>query len=476
MRKVAAPKSLNVTSEPDQAPAQRLYGRTETSNLDLPERSRASGTTHLVVSKSAKLSSRQRTGEWAILSAAMVISVLVMIYAQLPGVNQTGSGISVDERHYLRWLEELALLKQQGASSGEIISAVFAVNGGDRPLSVLFMLFLADLTGLPGATIVRFLPVLLAPALVASSYLLVRLVRPAALGAVKGRNSVVASTVAIAAAMSPQIVVGLYAGILANWLALIPGLFSVVMAVKISEHTKNKDLDWRKLSASAAALFALLIITNLFHVYTWGYLVLALVLFTVISFVVLRKSASIDRRILLKICFILGSVIVASVAADYIKSSIFSVNSGLSQESILAGNTLSPANFLSRWEALGFTFSSYVGGFLSNPVIMALALLWVFRSSYLKAFDRLLLSMIFLLSVPILFGSSDIQARVFYVVPLFIPALLSLNSLRQHSNGTFFLAIFALATSMAVYALRAMTNMELVLPEGYEVEEPFLIP
>jgi hypothetical protein len=107
---------------------------------------------------------------------------------------------------------------------------------------------------------------------------------------------------------------------------------------------------------------------------------------------------------------------------------------------------------------------------------MALALLWVFRSSYQKAFDRLLLSMIFLLAIPILFGSSDIQARVFYVVPLFIPALLSLNSLRQQNNGTFFLAISALAISMAVYALRAITNMDLVLPEGYEIEEPFLIP
>ncbi|HEY8139626.1 MAG TPA: hypothetical protein VIE86_00920 [Nitrososphaera sp.] len=386
-------------------------------------------------------------------------------------------GISVDERHYLRWLEELELLRQQGASSGEIISAVFAVNGGDRPLSVLFMLFLADVTGLPGATIVRFLPVILAPALVASSYLLVRLVRPAVLvGTIQGRKSIVASTVAVAAAMSPQIVVGLYAGILANWLALIPALFSIVVAVKISEHAKSKDLDWRKLSASAAVLFALLALTNLFHVYTWGYLVLALGLFAVISFVVMRKSASVDRRVLLKVSVILGSVIVASVAADYAKSSFLSVTSGLSQESILAGNTLSPTNFLSRWEALDFTFSSYVGGFLSNPVIMALALLWVFRSSYQKAFDRLLLSMIFLLAVPILFGSSDIQARVFYVVPLFIPALLSLNSLRQNNNGTFFLAMFTLAISMAVYALRAIANMDLVLPEGYEVEEPFLIP
>ena len=106
---------------------------------------------------------------------------------------------------------------------------------------------------------------------------------------------------------------------------------------------------------------------------------------------------------------------------------------------------------------------------------MALALLWVFRSSYLKAFDRLLLSMLFLLAVPMLFGSSDIQARVFYVVPLFVPALLSLNSVRRDNNRVFYFAMIALMSSMAVYALRAMTNMDLVLPEGYEIEEPFLI-
>ena len=478
MRKIVQGKSKDGKSENEQASAHpRAHYKTETKNLDLLEGSRASGAAHIVVSESTALSHPHRTGERMILLAALVISVLVMIYPHIPGVNQSGSGISVDERHYLRWLEELELLRQQGASSGEIISAAFAVNGGDRPLSVLFMLFLMDATGLTGATVVRFLPVLLAPALVASSYLLVRLVRPAFLvGAVQGRKGIVASTVAVAAAMSPQIVVGLYAGILANWLALIPAFFSIVVAVKISEYAKGKDLDWRKLSAGAAALFALLTLIDLFHIYTWGYLVLALAVFIAISFVVLRKSASVDRRVLLKVTVVLGGVIVASVAADYAKSSLFSVTSGLSQESILAGNTLSPANFLSRWEALDFTFSSYVGGFLSNPVIMALALLWVFRSSYQKAFDRILLSMIFLLTVPILFGSSDIQARVFYVVPLFIPALLSLNSLRQQNNGTFFLAIFALAISMAVYALRAIINMDLVLPEGYEVEEPFLIP
>lgn len=478
IRKVIPVGSRDHKSEPELPPAHPgSHDNAKTKNFDVTQGSRASGAAHVVVSKPTTLSSRHRRGEWAILLAAMVISVLVMIYPHIPGVNQSGSGISVDERHYLRWLEELELLTQQRASSGEIISAVFVINGGDRPLSVLFMLLLTDATGLTGATIVRFMPVLLAPALVASSYLLVRLLHPEVLvGADQGRKGIVASTVAIAAAMSPQIVVGLYAGILANWLALIPALFSIVIAVKIAEYAKSKDLDWRKLSASAAALFGLLTLVDLFHVYTWGYLVLALAVFTAISFVVLRKSASVDRRVLSKVSVILGCVIVASIAADYAKSSLFSVTSGLSQESILAGNTLSPANFLSRWEALDFTFSSYVGGFLSNPVIMALALLWVFRSNYQKAFDRFLLSMIFLLTVPILFGSSDIQARVFYVVPLFIPALLSLSSLRQQNSGTFFLAISALAISMAVYALRAITNMDLVLPPGYEVEEPFLIP
>lgn len=343
MRKVAPGRSKDGRSEPENAPEHTgLPGKSETKNLDLLERSRASGAANVVVSKPTSLSYRHKSGEWAILLAAMVISVLVMMYPYLPAVNQTGSGISVDERHYLRWLEELELLRQQGASSGEIISAVFAVNGGDRPLSVLLMLFLSEVTGLPGATVVRFLPVILAPALVASSYLSVRLVRPAILvWEIQGRKSIVASTVAIAAAMSPQIVVGLYAGILANWLALIPALFSIVLAVKISEYAKSKDLDWRKLSASAAALFALLTLTDLFHVYTWGYLVLALALFTIISFVVLRKSASVDRRVLLKVSLILGAVIVASVAADYAKSSLFSVTSGLSQETVGISQQLS---------------------------------------------------------------------------------------------------------------------------------------
>jgi len=81
-----------------------------------------------------------------------------------------------------------------------------------------------------------------------------------------------------------------------------------------------------------------------------------------------------------------------------------------------------------------------------------------------------------LLAIPLLFGTNVIQARILYVIPLFVPAVLAFYNPNQKNNTIFSFSAIALGTSVLVYTLLAMTNLYFVVPENFELEKPFLIP
>jgi hypothetical protein len=423
---------------------------------------------------------------WTILCCALIIGPLITVYPHLPGVNESGMGISTDERHYLSWLSELrevgAVQESNIASFTETIRAAFMINGGDRALSLLLILGLGSLTGISDAVVLRLiLPGILAFGLVVSTYVFVRhgLHRKEENQEVINKDKKIAAIVAILASFSPQIVVGQYAGILANWFALIPAFFALLLALRITQEgecsTPNQT-NWTRLFLYSLSLFVILLIAMLFHVYTWGYTTLVIILFTAIWYFSIRKSRRVQRKTILKVTAILASVLLASVITDYAKSSYFGTVSGLSQDSFLAGRTFNLENFNSRWDIIHMTLMFYVGGFLSNPVIVILTLLWIIKVNHLTGLDRLIYCMIFLLTIPILFGSDVIQARILYVIPMYIPAVLALVNMRQRSDRTILIAISAVSLSIAVYALRAMANLYLVIPENFELEDDFLVP
>jgi hypothetical protein len=101
-----------------------------------------------------------------------------------------------------------------------------------------------------------------------------------------------------------------------------------------------------------------------------------------------------------------------------------------------------------------------------------LALIWALKNNYLRSFDRLVFATLLIFAIPILFGTTVIQARVLYLIPLYIPAVMVL--LDQKRDKLVSYAIVAFALSVAVYALRAVANLYLVLPDGYELDKPFL--
>ncbi|MCI0565308.1 MAG: hypothetical protein MN733_43135, partial [Nitrososphaera sp.] len=134
---------------------------------------------------------------------------------------------------------------------------------------------------------------------------------------------------------------------------------------------------------------------------------------------------------------------------------------------------------LSKWDELKFTMGVYVGGFLSNPMLFILTLLWVvLRADFSIGLDRTVLVMLFLISFPIMFGTQEFQTRVLYNTPFVIPAAIILFAMGQKGGNprrTMMILVTA-SLIMATYALRSMANLYLVAPEYYTLTDQFLLP
>jgi hypothetical protein len=282
----------------------------------------------------------------------------------------------------------------------------------------------------------------------------------------KGQPVLYAAIGAIFAVFSPQVVVGEYAGFLANWIALIAAFFALYFLMSGWE-SQNRS----QIIRSFGILFGILVVMMLVHLYTWAHTLTIILLFAGISFLLTRKTV---HRPKFKIIFLLV-VVGTAFSIDYARSSYLSTPAAAESSSALATNIL-PQETAGRWDRLFFTMSVYVGGFLSSPALFLLALVWIVKSDMSKSFDRLMLSMFFILAVPIAVGSVEFQTRVLYNIPFQIPALMAIYGASFKDRTTRSLLIIAVVLSFASYALRAFAGLYLELPQGYVLDKQFLLP
>jgi hypothetical protein len=442
-----------------------------------------------------------RISSRAIVASALIVSVLITVFPHLPPINPKGVGVSTDEQFYINWMNKL---RSQSALNHEdtrgrddlfsIIESAFAINKGDRPFTLLIILALANLTALPDIAIIRYLPVVLAPLLVLATYLFIKYI-PAGTSKEKVgpleqlyryHNIAIdprfcASIAALFTAFSLQIIVGEYAGFLANWFAIILAYLIFYYVIK-SWQSSN----FQKTIIYSILIFALLILIMLFHVYTWEYLLAFTFFFSALSYIFGRKSVTHSKVKIL----ILLIIICSTLSIDYYSKSQFINNyqTPISSDSAVARNIENAQGQESIWNRLYFTLGTYVGGFLSNPVLYLLALVWVIGANPKRDLDRVLLSMLFMIAIPILIGSVEFQTRLLYNMPFQIPAALIVASsiTMPISTNTFrirwwqvdnrILLLIAVIAVMACFAIRAMSNLYLVTPDGYTLGNQFLLP
>jgi hypothetical protein len=404
------------------------------------------------------------------LAIALVVAPLLMIYPHLPGINPGGEGISTDEQYYLKWMTELrsAIANSDGTIFQKALAA-FSINNGDRPIALLLILSISDLTQHSDLMVIRFLPVALAPSIVASNYLLLRHSLNTKLIGVQ-RVKVFAAIGSVFAAFSPQIVVGEYAGLLANWIALTLMYSAFFFLVRLWDQEQLQSI-----VVSGVVLSLILCLIMFVHLYTWSYILPCIVVFAGIAYIATRKATS---QLKTKI-IILACVIATSYVANMISSTLLDIPTARESVSAL-GSIVEPRDTTDRWERLNFTLSAYVGGFLSNAPLFLLSIVAVVRSK-LYGLNILMFALISMLSVPLLIGSVEFQTRMLFNTPIHLAAVVALIWIggelgRCHDEKLLQkLLIVTILLVVITFALRAMANLPLGLPDGVVIERQFLL-
>jgi hypothetical protein len=360
-----------------------------------------------------------------LLSAIMVLSIFIVMIPHLDGqFNKVGEDTTV----YVDWIEEM----KDSRNTGELLNFLF-IKTGDRPLSLLVLhSILTIFSNNPVIAFEIFLPGILAPLLVLSTYLLTKEIT---------RNTMASLFTSFITAVSFQIMIGVYAGFYANWMALILGYFSICFAIRFLNREHKGDIIGFTIS-----IVALLFI----HSYTWTIITTFLIIFLL----VLRWRKFYESRPIRTILIIIASVIAIDVAKGILLDTFSAVTRNVLIAEKYGGGLL---NLGARWTVLVRTVEVFLAGIYGNIIILILA---IYCAIMLK-FNNLAgyFTMIFLSIgiLPLFFGDKIVQSRVFYDIPFQIPAGFALTSIFMSKKGKF--KSIVIGTSLLAIAIYTMNNL-----------------
>jgi hypothetical protein len=366
----------------------------------------------------------------------VLISISLVIIPHNPTINKNNQEIGVDTHYYVEWIAPL----MSSNNTQEFVHQAFTVQGhqGDRPIALIFLFAIVTLIDIHNASyILDHVPLILGPALVLVVYFLTRELTS---------NEVSALFASFLTAVSFQMLVGIYAGFYANWLALIIGYLSVIFLFRYLRKSKKQDL----------FVYGLLLVTSLLtHVYTWTIFVFV---FAILLAVMLRASDFSRKSII-----ILLLVTLASVVIDIARISITGSISGIAADTEIAGGYTGSEEYIQRWATLIETIHIYIGGQFSNFIVIALGLYWLFFSTLRKASDIFLIIFLSTAIIPLFVGNSALQIRVLYNIPFQIPAAIGLTYMNNRA-GSAHNRIFVAASIMWLIAMSifAVSNFALI--------------
>jgi hypothetical protein len=357
----------------------------------------------------------------------MILSIAIALVPHHPAVNKDNQQIGVDTDYYIQWVNPLI----DSHDYKQFLQHAFITQSvGDRPLTLIFLFTIAKVTNANLFFIIEHLPVILGPALVLVIYFLTRQLTS---------NDTASLFSSFLTAISFQPLIGIYAGIYANWFALIIGYLSFVFLFRsLKRPVENNKSD--------LIIFGTLLILLLFsHLYTWSILVIISAIFL---FTMLKLKRYSRRNIMLLLLIVLSCVVV-----DLFKTIAIGSAGGFEKDIEVAQVTgIGPEQFAQRFSNLMITLYTYVGGQFSNFIIFGLGLYWLLRSNLADASTIFLIICLSVGLFPFLLGNYIIQVRVFYDIPFQIPAAIALSSIwRRTAIPVLPICIFLLnATIMAV--------------------------
>lgn len=364
----------------------------------------------------------------------MIVAIILSLIPHNPVVNKTDRVLGVDTDEYIEWIATLI-------DSPDISSTIYQIfvtqSLGDRPLSLILLLLLTHSASVYGPLVIEFMPTILGPFLILIVYLLTKELTS---------NDTISLISAFLTAVSFQMLIGMYAGLYANWIALIIGYLSFVYLIKFLKSGLKMHL---------IIYTTLLILTLLSHVYTWT-------IFTIITGILLAVLIKINLFGRKKV-FLLFIPLSVSIVFDIARIAITgSASSGVQEAIYLLDTGFNLNEFTNRWNNLVFTVQIYVGGIYSNFIIFALGLYWLIKSK-LRDFNTIFILVFLSIGIiPLLFGDEIIQARIFYDIPFQIPASIALWQIMRNITGK--IMVLSICSWMLFVGVRTAFNLYLVEP------------
>jgi len=365
----------------------------------------------------------------------MIIAIILSLIPHNPVTNETDQLVGVDTHNYIEWITKL--INSPDISS--VIQGVFVTqSGGDRPITLILLLLITHFVSMNDPSVIEFTPFLLGPLLILVVYLFTRELTS---------NDIISLIAAFLTAVSYQMLIGLYAGVYANWMSLIIGYLSLTFFIKYLKSGFKVYL---------FIYFALVIMTLLTHVYTWA-------IFTIITgilLVVLIKINLFERKRVVLLIIALSLSIVFDIARISLTGSS---SSGVHDSISVFNFAFSVEKIANMWNNLFYMVQIYVGGIYSNFIIFALGLYWIIRSRLKDFVTIFILVFLSIGIIPILFGNDMIQARTLFEVPFQIPAAIAMFQIMRNVKGGNILVV-SICAWMFFIAVRTSFNLYLILP------------
>ena len=358
----------------------------------------------------------------------MLLSAILVLIPHQPIINNDNQQVGVDTHYYVDWVGALI---HSSSPQDFIYQAFVAQNGGDRPITLIFLFALTKIIPFNLVDTIEYVPLILAPALILVVYLLTRELTS---------NEVTALFASFLTAVSFQTLIGIYAGFYSNWFAIIIGYLSFVFLLKFL----------KKSSMLSLSLYSVSIMLLVFvHVYTWSVFLIVIGIFLM---VMLKLNYYSKKNIIL-----LLSILFVSVVVDITKLAIIGSSSGIVKDVIIAGSGgLSLKEFALRWSNLVDIVHNWYGTQFSNFIILILGLFWLWFSNLRRQVNIFIAIFLSIGFATLFFGSPLVQGRILYDIPFQIPAALSLSYIKKQPSGP--LVLLAICILLVGISIRAVMN------------------
>ena len=362
---------------------------------------------------------------YILLSSAVLLSVISSIYPYLTNINPGGLNIGVDIQVYVDWAKIV----------NHDITQAFNISGGSRPLIHLMIIFFKRLSGLSFDSTVRYLPAILNPLLVLSmfvfSYEMTTDLR-------------IAAWASFFTATGYQITVNMYSYFLAN----ILGLSLIFLSLGLLFRTIRKGD--RKSLIAASALGSLLVYT---HPWTFIQYYASIFVSTAISYYHHRKKGKAQEYLKPIVTYL-----ALLAAAELVKSQLFNGYGGVAATSSVV-NSLAGLNEF--WFSSIYNFRLLFGGFMSNNILLILAIIGAYSIGHKKIHELFLTTLLALTTIVFLIGNEHIKARLLYNIPIGPLAALGFLNIHQRLRDPYIKHAFTIFTvsSMIAYLFQSLANL-----------------